>query len=206
MKNFLKISPKAFKYSLLLAVICSVFLSFAHFNAACDDLRENVLRLHIIANSDRNFDQQLKLKIRDAILEDSKDLFNETHNINQAVETVSNNTQRIEDIAENVIVKSGYNYPVNVSVKNSYFETRVYENFTLPAGEYPSLIIKVGEGKGKNWWCVIFPEVCIPTSLNGSLSDSVTDTGCEIAENPQRYIMRFKIVEIYENIKKLFHF
>ena len=202
MLNKFKISSKAFNLAILFGLLCAVFLSFADFNASCDDLRANVLRLHIIANSDSSEDQALKLKIRDRILEESGDLFEGVADIDNAVLKAEQNADYYCEIANRVIKENGYDYKAEATVGYSYFETREYEDFTLPAGNYKSLIISLGEAKGKNWWCVIFPEVCIPAAT-ADLSDTVTEESSHIAEQPQRYIMRFKIAEIYENIKKL---
>ena len=202
MLNKFKISSKAFNLAILFGLLCAVFLSFADFNASCDDLRANVLRLHIIANSDSSEDQALKLKIRDRILEESGDLFEGVADIDNAVLKAEQNADYYCEIANRVIKENGYDYKAKATVGYSYFETREYEDFTLPAGNYKSLIISLGEAKGKNWWCVIFPEVCIPAAT-ADLSDTVTEESSHIAEQPQRYIMRFKIAEIYENIKKL---
>ena len=202
MLNKFKISSKAFNLAILFGLLCAVFLSFADFNASCDDLRANVLRLHIIANSDSSEDQALKLKIRDRILEESGELFEGVADIDNAVLKAEQNADYYCEIANRVIKENGYDYKAEATVGYSYFETREYEDFTLPAGNYKSLIISLGEAKGKNWWCVIFPEVCIPAAT-ADLSDTVTEESSHIAEQPQRYIMRFKIAEIYENIKKL---
>ncbi len=204
MKTNFKFSKKAFNLGLCSALICSIFLSLAQFDAACQDLRQNVLRLHIIANSDSKIDQELKLKVRDGILNMSGDLFQETDNIDDAIIDAKNNIENLQNIANNVCLENGFSYDVKARVGKSYFETREYDGFTLPAGEYDSLIITIGEGKGKNWWCVIFPEICLPTAMNeASLSDTVSDESAEIAEHPQKYIMKFKIVEIYEDLKKI---
>ncbi len=202
MLNKFKISSKAFNLAIFFGLLCAVFLSFADFNASCDDLRANVLRLHIIANSDSSEDQALKLKIRDRILEESGDLFEGVADIDNAVLKAEQNADYYCEIANRVIKENGYDYKAEATVGYSYFETREYEDFTLPAGNYKSLIISLGEAKGKNWWCVIFPEVCIPAAT-ADLSDTVTEESSHIAEQPQRYIMRFKIAEIYENIKNL---
>jgi stage II sporulation protein R len=202
MLNKFKISSKAFNLAILFGLLCAVFLSFADFNASCDDLRANVLRLHIIANSDSSEDQELKLKIRDSILNESVDLFDGITDIDNAVLKAEQNADYYCEIANRVIKENGYDYKAKATVGYSYFETREYEDFTLPAGNYKSLIISLGKAKGKNWWCVIFPEVCIPAAT-ADLSDTVTEESSHIAEQPQRYIMRFKIAEIYENIKNL---
>lgn len=192
---------KAISFALMFALLSGMFFSLTSFNAACDDLRKNILRLHIIANSDTAEDQSLKLKVRDAILADSEALFLPNDNIDGAIFSAKENLAQFQKTAQRVIESNGYNYPVNVSVSNSYFETRVYDNFTLPAGEYPSLIVTIGEGSGKNWWCVIFPEVCIPAAT-ADISDSVEKKNADIVKNAEDYIVRFKIVEIYYKIKK----
>lgn len=202
MLSKIKISTKAFNLAVFFGLLCAVFLSFADFNASCEDLRTNVLRLHIIANSDSQEDQELKLKIRDRILDESGDLFEGITNIDEAISVANENIELYCSIANKVITENGFKYKAEAYIGDSYFETREYENFTLPAGIYKSLIVSVGEAKGKNWWCVIFPEVCLPAAA-ADLSDTVNKENAEIAEQPQKYIMRFKAVEIYENIKKL---
>ena len=197
----LKISRKAVNYSLLCGLICAVFISFSSFNVACDDLRENVLRLHIIANSNSEYDQQLKLEIRDRILENSRKIFGDSKNIEEAIISAENSILEIEQIAKSVIAEKNLNYNITVSVEDNYFETREYENFTLPAGTYKSLVIRVGKAEGKNWWCVIFPEICLPACGEAKLTDTVSESSAKIAENKPRYKVRFKIVEIYEDIK-----
>ena len=139
-----------------------MFLSLAQFDVACEDLRQNVLRLHIIANSDSEADQALKLKVRDGILNASGDLFGTTDNIDFAIMTVENNLEELKGIASEIIEQNGFSYGVEAKVEKSYFKTREYDDFTLPAGEYDSLIITIGEGKGKNWWCVIFLKFVYP--------------------------------------------
>lgn len=201
MKN-IKISGKIVSYSLLCGLICAVFMSFASFNTACEDLRTNVLRLHIIANSDSQADQELKLKIRDGILARSEEIFTESHNIDEAVDAAEKSLSFIEDVANEVISQNGFGYTAEAAVKDSYFETREYDDFTLPAGTYKSLVINVGKAQGKNWWCVIFPEICLPAAGDASLSDTVSESSAQIAENKPKYEMRFKIIEVYEDIKK----
>ncbi len=205
MNTKLKFSKKAFQWALIFGFLCSVFLSFADFNASCEDLRQNILRLHIIANSDSTEDQALKLKICDRILETSESLFETDTDLEAAIRTAEENLPLYEEIANKVIAEEGFNYSATAKIGKTFFETRVYDDFTLPGGNYDSLIINIGEGKGKNWWCVIFPGVCVPTDKNASLSDSVGKKGTEIAENSNNYIIRFKAVEIYEKIKRKFN-
>lgn len=197
----LNVSRKAVNYSLLCGLICAVFISFSSFNVACDDLRDNVLRLHIIANSDSEYDQQLKLEIRDRILENSEKIFGDSKSIDEAIISAENSIFEIEQIAKSVIAEKNSDYNLTASVEDSYFETREYENFTLPAGTYKSLVIKVGKAEGKNWWCVIFPEICLPACSDAKLTDTVKASSAYVAQNKPKYKVRFKIVEIYEDIK-----
>lgn len=196
-------SRRAAELSLLCGLLCSVFLSAAHFGAACDDLRSNVLRLHIIANSNSEADQAVKLLVRDRILSETTDIFTGAAGLADAEKKAA---ERIGDIAEyaaETLEENGFGYGAAAEIGNSYFETREYETFTLPAGNYRSLIIRLGKAEGKNWWCVVFPAVCIPAAAQGAeLSDSTSKASAEIAEHPQKYIMRFKAVEIFEDFKR----
>ncbi len=189
--------------ALFTGLLFAVFTSFARFDAACDDLRQNVLRLHIIANSNSEADQTVKLLVRDRILSETTDIFSGAAGLADAEKKAS---ERIGDIAEyaaETLKENGFGYGATAEIGNSYFETREYDTFTLPAGNYRSLIIRLGKAEGKNWWCVVFPAVCIPAAAQGAeLSDSTSKASAEIAEHPQKYIMRFKAVEIFEDLKK----
>ena len=194
---------KKIRFAIVFGLICAIILSQVNFNILCDDLRENVLRLHIIANSDSKADQDLKLKIRDAILSEAGNVFVNAKNLEGAEEKIKQNLKKFEEIAKRVIKENGFNYTATASIGERFFETRHYENFSLPAGIYRSLIIDLGEGKGKNWWCVIYPTVCVPAA-SGNLRDAVNENSAQIAEQSERYVIRFKIVEIYEKIKLKF--
>lgn len=196
-------SRRAAELSLLCGLLCSVFLSAAHFGAACDDLRSNVLRLHIIANSNSAEDQAVKLKVRDSILAQTADIFDGKASLKEAEASAAKNIERLNETAVKTLRENGFNYGAAAEISNSYFETREYEDFTLPAGIYRSLIIRLGNGEGKNWWCVVFPAVCVPAAGDARLSDSTAEVSADIAEHPNKYVMKFKAVEIYEDLKRL---
>ncbi|MBE6786801.1 MAG: stage II sporulation protein R [Ruminococcaceae bacterium] len=195
---------KRIRLSLLCGLICAVLLSMTQFNVLCDDLRQNVLRLHIIANSDSAFDQQLKLKVRDEILAQTGEVFLNVEDLAVAEQVTAQNLKKFQQIAQSVIKQNGANYNVDVCLGDSFFETRHYDTFSLPAGNYRSLIIKIGEAKGKNWWCVVFPAMCIPAASGGDLRQSVDERAASVAENKDKYIIKFKTVEIYEKLKNFF--
>lgn len=195
---------KNIEMGVLFGLICAIALSFSRFEVRCDELRQNVLRLHIIANSDEVCDQELKLAVRDEILKNSVDIFKDCSDVASACEMAQTQLDNIGAIANNVIKENGFNYDADVSVGDAYFDTREYDDFTLPAGTYKSLIVNLGDGKGKNWWCVVFPCVCVPTADGAELSDSVSIEAANTAENAPKYEIKFKTVELYEKLKKIF--
>ncbi len=194
---------KNIELGILFGLICAIALSFARFEVRCNELREGVLRFHIIANSDSDQDQALKLAVRDEILKNSTDIFKECSNTEDAIQTANNNIEQINEIANQVIKEKGFDYEARVSVGDRYFDTREYDEFTLPAGTYKSLIVDLGDAKGKNWWCVVFPCVCVPTASDAKLSDSVSKKAENTAQNAPKYEMKFKSIEIYERFKKI---
>ena len=187
-------AKKRFEISVILSLIFTMLLSFTSFTAHCNEIENGVLRLHILANSDSDKDQALKLAVRDSILLSSDEIFDNANNKTEALKNARMSLPKIISTAESTIKENGYNYSVTATVEKCYFNTRVYDNFTLPAGYYDAVRIKIGSAKGKNWWCVLFPEVCISASAN--LKDTLSDGSVEKIENPQNYKVKFKVVEI----------
>lgn len=195
-------SKKGIEFAVLFGLLCAVLMSFSRFDAACGDLRQSVLRLHILANSDSEADQRVKLLVRDRILAETGGLFEQSGDLDAALRAARKATGQFTEIANEVLAENGFSYQAGASVGKSYFETRKYRDFTLPAGTYQSLIIRLGAAKGHNWWCVVFPAVCVPAVSSADLSDSASAVGAGVAEHPDRYVMRFKTVEWYEDIKE----
>lgn len=192
---------KIIRLSLALALIMSVLLSFVGFESKCETLRDNVLRLHIIANSDSFEDQNLKYKIRDEITALGLQEFENCTTLQEAMAVAEKALPIISDTANRVISENGFQYTAEVTLSDTYFSTRVYDDFTLPAGVYTSVCVKLGKAEGKNWWCVMFPAVCV-SAAGAELGDAIEDDAVNIAENAQNYRIRFKIVEVFEKIKK----
>ena len=193
---------KNIRLAVIFGLISAILISISNFDAQCQDLRKNVFRLHIIANSNSEADQELKLKVRDAVLEISEEFYLNTKTTEQAIKITNENADLILKTAKEVIKENGFNYDVKLNIGKAYFNNREYEDFTLPAGEYNALNIVIGEGEGKNWWCVMFPAMCIGAATE--LDSAVSEYSAEIATNPQNYVFKFKTVEIYENLKKYF--
>ena len=162
--------------------------------------------MHVIANSDEDVDQKLKLKVRDAVLNEGRELFDGSLTADDAEEKIVPNINRLEDVALRTIKENGFDYDVEIYVAKEYFKTRVYENsVTLPAGEYTAVKVVIGEGDGQNWWCVMFPPMCLPAANNDAkMEDVLNKEEMEIVSNSEKYSFRFKIVEICkEMIKKI---
>lgn len=154
---------KKFFYLLSLIILFS-FLTFisisSYANDVSKDLSDNFFRLHILANSDSDSDQALKLKVRDNIISYMNTLSYDGLNKNEAIELTNSHLIAFQEIAEKTIASEGYNYDVKLEVGNFYFPTKEYGNISLPAGYYDALKIEIGEAKGQNWWCSLFPPLC----------------------------------------------
>ena len=191
---------KGFETLLFIALIFTLFSSNINRTVeTANEIRSETLRLHIIANSDSEEDQSLKLKVRDAVLDATGELFAEVSGKTEAVSAAKYSSDDIKAIAEKVIAEEGFDYSVQVEVTEMWFETRSYEGFALPAGDYDAVRIIIGNGEGKNWWCVMYPALCVPGAEEAIAkyeenSEFITGSGIEI---------RFKIIEWLEAIKHL---
>lgn len=188
--------------SLSLGLVISIIFSVVSFGFNCKDVRNNVVRLHILANSDSEEDQRIKLIVRDELLSCGKDLFSGIVNVDNAKEILEKQKNEIINKINNILYINGFEYSSDICLVREYFTTRSYEGFTLPAGEYLAVKVLLGKGEGKNWWCVMFPPLCLPAANDeDSLDIYINEKGAEAVQNYRKYEMRFKIIEIYENIK-----
>lgn len=193
---------KKIELSVAAAIIISLILNIAGFACTCEDVRESVLRLHVIAASDSDEDQALKLKVRDAVLKEGEDIFNGSVNIDNAVQKITPEIERLSTAAKKVISESGFDYDVKVTLGREFFTTRTYENITLPAGRYLAVRVVIDKGAGHNWWCIMFPPLCLPAAeANTDIDDVLTDNGVKLVEKNPKYEPRFKIIELIEKIK-----
>ena len=194
-------SIKRLEISVALGLVISVIVSIAGFGAECKNIREDVVRLHILANSDSEADQNVKLAVRDALLECGAEIFGGTADKNNAAQYLEAEKEKLIETANRVLKEKGFNYSAQVFLMNEYFNTRTYEDFTMPAGEYLALKVILGEGKGHNWWCVMFPPLCLPAATEQTDINTVFgENGVKIIEGNKGYEIRFKIVEIIEDI------
>ena len=187
MKIFMKVLVSVF--------VISVMFNMIPFESTCSELQSDVLRLHILANSDSESDQQLKLEVRDKVIAKITPLYDKVESKEQA--------SLIEQVAQTVIDSHDVNYSVNATVTNEFFNTRYYDDFTMPAGMYDTLQITIGEAKGKNWWCVMYPALCVGASSKISMEEDLSDDEYKVITSKD-VEYKFKVVEYYESIKSYF--
>ena len=189
--------------AICLGLILAVLVSFTGFATQCEDIPDRVLRLHILANSDSEEDQALKLKVRDRIVTESAGLFDQVTDRESARAVVEKNMDALREAAQDEVYRQGYSYPVSMELTHMYFTTRVYGETALPAGYYEALRVTIGAGAGHNWWCVIFPAMCLPVAeesqeLDGVLNEEQMEI-VEVGESAQ-YEIKFKALEWHEQI------
>lgn len=191
--------------SLCIAFVLTVIYSVIPFQTECEQISTEVFRLHILANSDSEEDQALKLKVRDALLEYTDKLFDDAKDRNDAENIAKENIETLQSVAQNTVYKNSCNYTVNAEVVKMYFNTRYYENYTMPAGMYDALRITIGSGKGHNWWCVMYPSICISSAINNDekVEKTFSENQQEIVRGNE-YEYKFKVVEIFEKIVSFF--
>lgn len=193
---------KRIETAVIIALIGAIAFHLISFGATSKDIYSDVLRLHILANSDSQQDQALKIKVRDAVLKQQYDVFDGASDITEAKQKISSNLNEIQSIAIETVKQNGYDYPVSVALEKTYFETRYYKDFTLPAGRYEALRIVIGDGKGHNWWCVMFPPLCLGAAADIENNENLSSSEKELITSDPRYEIRFKAVELYQKAKE----
>lgn len=188
-----------------------VFVSAqSYVTAVSSNLSEAVFRLHVIANSDSEEDQSLKLKVRDALLSYMNTLSSNCNTKEEAIQIATQHQNEFQTIAENVIVENGYNYPVQIKINNFYFPTKSYGDISLPAGYYDALRVEIGNAKGKNWWCVMFPSLCFIDISSGivdsegkeKLENNLDSESYELiseSKTSTEFKLKFKLLEVFSH-------
>ena len=199
----------------ILAVLCVVFFSAtmlnSYFNKTQTALANGVIRFHVIANSDTLQDQELKLKVRDKVIAEMEPFFDKNSDIAMAREVIINNIEKIKEIAKSEIASNGYNYDVKVSLGKDNFPTKDYGDIVLPAGEYEALKIEIGKADGQNWWCVLFPPICMSAAT--ATVEEAEDAFIAVGFTPEQYRiitdtdevtyrLKFKFLEIIEQLRQ----
>lgn len=196
-------------FIILSLLFCFIFVSISSYaHTVSGNLSDNFFRLHILANSDSNVDQDLKLKVRDAIIKymNSQNLSDYTKA--DVISIVENNLEKYKLVAENVINKEGFDYPISIEIGNFHFPTKIYGNISLPAGYYDALRIKIGDAEGQNWWCSLFPPLCFVDISSGVIDENSKDNLKEnlseeefaiITSSNEKIKLKFKLLEFFSN-------
>lgn len=198
---------------MILAITVVIGNEIRKIDACTYDYREKLIRFHVIANSDSEDDQELKLKVRDAVIAYLEPKLEKSSSIEESEEIIKGEYKNLEEISKNIIDENGYTYNVAIGLKYSNFPAKQYSSVVLPAGEYKALKIVIGEGKGKNWWCVMFPPLCFVDEENGII-DEKTDKKLQEILSPEEYDLimakdksevkdlkfKFKIIEVLQGI------
>ena len=198
--------PKRFYVAIVILLIAMMALSFLPVHGE-RDIYDTVVRLHVLANSDTEEDQALKLKVRDGVLEAAAPLVGDCTTQAEAIEVLTAHLPELESAALAVIESEGYEYPVTVLLGEEDYPTRTYESCAFPAGTYVSLRVLIGSGEGQNWWCCLFPPLClsaatakqdnedafIQVGLTKDQYGIITETG------KTKYKVRFKLLEVLED-------
>lgn len=206
MFSFLKKIKKYFL--LLLLLILYIFISATSYvSAVSSNLSNAVFRLHILANSNTEIDQNLKFKVRDSLLEYMNSISSNCSTKQDAIKMVIENKNNFQKIAEKTIQENGFNYTVNINIGNFFFPTKNYGDISLPAGFYDALRVEIGESKGNNWWCVMFPSLCFVDVSSGivdekakeNLQDNLQNESYQIISdnNTTEIKFKFKLLEFF---------
>lgn len=140
-----------------------------------DNVQDEIIRFHVIANSDTDADQELKLKVRDEVIKFLTPLLDESSNIEESREILKENDNKVIDMAEKVIKENGYDYSVKSELSRENFPEKIYGNIVLPQGEYEAYRILIGKSSGQNWWCVMFPPLCFVDVTKGEVAYNETE-------------------------------
>lgn len=194
-----------------------VFINILYVNEEVEALErrgENLIRFHVLANSDSPEDQELKLKVRDKVMAAMAEDLEKSKNVDETREILKANIKKIEEVAKEEIERNGYSYKVKASLKEHAFPTKRYGNVVFPAGIYEALRIEIGEAKGQNWWCVMFPPLCFVDVKHGltdektqkALKESLTEEEyylvySDVNENGLPLQLKSKIFEVFKSSK-----
>lgn len=201
----------------LIAIISIMSISIKNeadkIDSVSESYKEKLIRFHVIANSDAEEDQELKLKVRDEIISYLQPKLENSSSIEESEKIITSEYDNLQSISRETILDNGYEYDVKVGIEYSNFPTKQYSNVILPAGEYKALKVVIGEGKGKNWWCVMFPPLCFVDEENGVI-DKSTDEKLQSVLDEEEYNLittknkeeenvvkfKFKIVEVVKDM------
>ncbi len=188
---------KKWELAVLTGLIMSIIISqFSAFAIVCEEVRNETLRLHVRANSNSVEDQELKYAVRDAILLYYGEKLSSSENLQHSIDVANNLKPAIEYTASQIVEQMGYDYEIDVEIKEEYFTVKEYDDYTLPAGIYNAVSIEIGQGIGENWFCVLYPALCIPAAAQDNEIQLFTKEQEEAISS--EYEIKFALLELFE--------
>ncbi len=210
MKNLFK--SKKLKMIIILSILLFIYISvcaFSYAQSVSIDIANSVFRLHVIANSDTKVDQNLKYKVRDNLLKFMNNLCKNCNTKEEAINITKEHENDFKNIAIQTIKQNGYDYNVKINIGNFEFPTKQYGDISLPAGFYDALRVEIGEAKGQNWWCVMFPPLCfvdvtsgiVPEESKNQLESSLSEEEFALVSDKSTPTIKFKfkLLEFFTN-------
>ncbi len=182
------------------SVAVCLLLQMCAFAGNSEGIRERVVRLHVLAHSDSEDEQALKLKVRDAVAQEAAVLVGNETQREAMLACLRDNLPRLRETAQRCVDEAGYAHTVKAELTAMYFTTREYDSGTYPAGVYDALRITIGDGAGRNWWCVLYPPLCVAASTRAVTAEQVLTDGQLAVVNTPKYAVRFKLVEWWERL------
>ena len=198
---------------LFLLMLFSIICAFSYVNAVSAHISDSVFRLHVIANSDTIEDQNLKLEVRDKIIEYMNTLSDLSSSKHDVVDVAKEHLNDFKKIAKEVIYENGYNYDINIEIGNFEFPTKTYGDISFPSGFYDAMKIEIGNAEGKNWWCVMFPPLCFVDVTSGIVPEESKELIQNELSDEEYYIIskqtpeikfKFKLIELFSNLTKTY--
>lgn len=191
----------------LLVAAAAGIMWYEPFYKSCAEITDNALRLHVVANSDSETDQQIKLEVRDAVLAATKDIVTGASGKEGAVAALAASLSIVESAANQTLKNAGYDYTARAYVCDMHFDTLSYGEATLPSGNYTAVRVELGQAEGKNWWCVMYPPLCVMAAGESEqelLDEAFTEEQAEIILGGEKYAVKFKLLELWEQFLMLF--
>lgn len=202
---------KNLKGILILSILFLLYIficAYSYVSAVSSSLSDSVFRLHVIANSDSDEDQNLKYIVRDKLISYMNEQCKDFSNKHEVIQYSQNHLNELKKIAENAIYEQGFSYPVTIEIGNFEFPTKTYGDISFPAGYYDALRVKIGESNGQNWWCVMFPPLCFINTTNGivpdtskkTLEQNLSEENYQIISDTDNsgFQIKFKLIEFFE--------
>jgi len=198
---------KIIKLTVFIFLLCTI-LGIKDLWQDKQSLKENLVRLHVVANSDSEEDQRIKLQVKDAITEYLQPILQNCPTKEDAMEYIQENLSTLQALSNDVLERLGVRDQAVVTLQPETFSKRVYDTFSLPSGVYDALRIEIGNGEGQNWWCVVFPSLCLPaagsdmqdTAVSAGFSETLTNT----ISNSGGYRVRFFLLDCFGKLENLF--